>query len=403
MDALRFNPLINRNFALLAIGYFTSLCGDSIHQVALIWWLYNVTGSPGTTGLLTMAAMIPALVLGPYLGVLADRLDRRRIVYSMDFCRAAVIGAIALLAFYGRLRIWHVVLSSVLIGIISSFFSPACSALIPQLVGVENLQRAQSVTQAFGGMVGIFGPVIGGLLVSSFGYATAFLVNAIALMLSGISEVFIRCGYMPLDNEADGWKALKKAVDFTFGTPTIIGILLVFGLMNFALAPLSSVTVPYIIKDRLGKTATELGLVMTFLSIGSITGSVMMGTMKNPRRRSPMIVLAGIGIGLALISWIMIPTLWWFYAISVVSGFMMVIITINAGVLLLSHTPDNMRGKMTAFTHFITSLLSPISLALFSLVARANMDLVFYFPAVTGLLIMSASLFLLKVRGFKQL
>ncbi len=398
-----FNPLINRNFALLAVGHFTSMVGDSIHQVALIWWLYNVTGSPGTTGLLTMASMIPALILGPYLGVLADKFNRRRIVYSMDFCRAFVIGCIAALSFTGRLEIWHVVVSSILIGIIASFFNPAASAMVPRLVGVDRLQQAQSASQALSGMVGIFGPALGGLLVSGFGYAPAFLANAVMLLCSGISEMFIKYEHVAPKEHEDNISALKKAICFTFGTPTILGILLVFGLMNFALAPLASVTVPYIIKDRLGKSATELGLVMTFLSIGSIAGSLVMASMKNPTRRSRMIVLAGICIGLALTSWLFIPTLLWFYTISMVSGFMMVMININAGVLLLTHTPDNMRGKMTAFTHFVTSFMSPISLALFSMVARADVGLVFYFPAVTGFIIMLSSAGLLRVKGFRQL
>lgn len=397
------NPFINRDFTLLAVGQFTSMIGDSIHQVALIWWLYNVTGSPSTTGLLTMAAMIPALILGPYMGVLADKMDRRRIVFMMDFCRAAVIGTVALLAFYDRLEIWHMVLSSILISIISSLFNPAATAMIPKLVGLDNLQRAHSVTQALSGMVGIFGPVLGGLLVSSFGYATAFLVNAVALLFSGLSEMFIRYEHAKPEADEGNIGALMKAVRFTFSMPTILGILLIFGIMNFALAPLGNITVPYIIKDRLGYGATELGLVMTFLSVGSILGSLLMGAIKNPKRRSRMMVLAGMTIGLALTSWLIQPTLWWFYSIAAISGFMMVIININAGVLLMSVTPDDMRGKMTAFTHFVTSFMSPLSLAIFSMVARNDAGLVFYFPAVTGIIIALASLGLNLVKGFRQL
>lgn len=397
------NPFINRDFTLLAVGQFTSMIGDSIHQVALIWWLYNVTGSPGTTGLLTMAAMIPALILGPYMGVLADKMDRRRIVFGMDFCRAAVIGAVAVLAFTDRLEIWHMVLSSMLIGVISSFFNPAASAMVPKLVGLDNLQRAHSVSQALSGMVGIFGPVLGGLLVTSLGYATAFLINAISLLFSGISETFIRYEHKPPEAAEGNIGALMKAVRFTFSMPTIFGLLLVFGIMNFALAPLGSITVPYIIKDRLGYGATELGLVMTFLSVGSIIGSLLMGAMKNPKRRSRMMVLAGISVGLALTSWLLKPTLWWFYTIAAISGFMMVIININAGVLLMSVSPDDMRGKITAFTNFVVSFMSPLSLAIFSMVARLDAGLVYYFPAVTGVIIALASIGLNWIKGFRQL
>lgn len=397
------NPFINKDFALLSIGQFTSMIGDSIHQVAIIWWLYNITGSPGTTGLLTMAAMIPSLILGPYMGVLADKLNRRRIVYGMDFCRAAVIGTITVLAFTGRLQIWHMVLSNILIGIIASLFTPAATAMVPSLVGIDKLQKAQSVIQAMQGMVGIFGPALGGLLVSTFGYATAFLINAIMLFCSGVSEVFITYHHISPGREESNLNALMKAVRFTFGMPTILGVLLIFGIMNFALAPIGSVTVPYIIKTQLGYGATELGLVMTFLSIGSITGSILMGTLKNPKRLSRLMVLAGIGVGIALTSWLLKPTLTWFYTICVISGVMMVIININAGVLLMSVTPDDMRGKMTAFTHFVVSFMSPISLAIFSMIAKADPNLVFYFPAVTGVIIALASMSMMLVKGFRHM
>lgn len=81
----------------------------------------------------------------------------------------------------------------------------------------------------------------------------------------------------------------------------------------------------------------------------------------------------------------------------------MVIININAGVLLMSVTPDDMRGKMTAFTHFVVSFMSPISLAIFSMIAKADPNLVFYFPAVTGVIIALASMSMMLVKGFRHM
>ncbi|HQJ23717.1 MAG TPA: MFS transporter, partial [Bacillota bacterium] len=121
------NPLINKDFALLAIGQFVSSIGDNVHRVALVWWVYNVTGSPSITGMLSLASMIPAIVLSPYMGVLADKWDRRRIVYGMDYLRGAIIASVALLSFAGKLEVWHMVLSSVLISACSSLFNPAVS------------------------------------------------------------------------------------------------------------------------------------------------------------------------------------------------------------------------------------------------------------------------------------
>ena len=397
------NPLLNRDFALLAVGQFVSAIGDAIHRVALIWWIYNITGSPSATGLLTLASMIPSILLSPFMGVFADRWDRRRIVYWMDYIRGGIIAAVAILSFYGRLEIWHLVLSSVLVSACSSLFNPAVNAMIPGLVGEDKLQKAQGLTQTLTGLVGIIGPALGGVLVASIGYSTVFLLNAVSFILSAISEMFIRYKQVRREKGKGHLADMAGAIRFALGMPTIIGILLVFAMMNFSLAHLGPVTIPYLIKERLGSGSAQLGLTMTAISVGGIVGSLFMGLMKNPRRRSTFITIGAVIMGTFLLSWPLLPSLYWLYFICAMIGLAASLVNINAGVLFMQITPDEMRGRLSAFMSTISQFMAPIGLSLFSIVAASDKSRIFYFPVASGVLVLIFALALLAVKGYRDL
>ncbi len=397
------NPLINRDFALLSIGQFVSAIGDGIHRVALIWWIYNVTGSPSTTGLLSLASMIPSILLSPYMGVLADRWDRRKIVYMMDYARGAVIAAVAVLSFTGSLRTWHLVASSVLVSACSSLFNPAVSAMIPGLVGMDKLQKAQGMLQMMMGMVGIIGPALGGALVAAIGYSAVFLMNAISFVLSAVSEMFIKYKQAVHASKRGHFAEMAEAMRFALGMPTIMGILLVFAMMNFSVSHLGSLTLPYLIKARLAAGSAELGFSMTAISVGGIAGSLLMGVLKNPKRRSNLITAGAVVMGGFLASWVILPQLMWLYVINAAVGFAASLININAGVIFVQVTPDRMMGKLSAFMNSLTQFMAPIGLSLFSLAAKSNEGLIFYYPVVSGILILSITLGMLAIKGYREL
>ncbi|OQB47770.1 MAG: putative multidrug-efflux transporter [Firmicutes bacterium ADurb.Bin153] len=397
------NPLINKDFALLAIGQFVSSVGDNVHRVALVWWVYNVTGSPSVTGMLSLASMIPAIVLSPYMGVLADKWDRRKIVYGMDYLRGAIIAAIAALSFTGRLEVWHMVVSSVLVSACSSLFNPAVTAMMPGLVGMDRMQKAQGAFNTLMGLVGIIGPAVGGALVATVGYSMAFLLNAISFALSALSEMFIEYKTVPVKSDKGNFTQMLEAMKFTFAMPTIMGILLVFSMMNFSISHMGSITIPYLVKDVLAKGSRELGYTMTSISVGGILGSMLMGAVGNPKRRSVAITVGGALLGGFLVSWLLMPRILWLYFVMAVVGFSASIININAGVLFVKVAPDEMLGKLSAFMGTVSGFMSPVGLSLFSLLAATNKSLVFYFPAVSGFLILFFTFGLFLIRGYRDI
>lgn len=397
------NPLINKDFALLAIGQFVSSIGDNVHRVALVWWVYNVTGSPSITGMLSLASMIPAIVLSPYMGVLADKWDRRRIVYGMDYLRGAIIASVAILSFAGKLEVWHMVLSSVLISACSSLFNPAVSAMMPGLVGMDKMQRAQGSFNTLMGLVGIIGPAIGGALVATVGYSMAFLLNAVSFTLSALSEMFIEYKTVPMKSDKGNFAQMVEAMKFTFAMPTIMGILLVFSMMNFSLSHLGSITIPYLVKDVLAKGSRELGYTMTSISVGGILGSMLMGIVKDPKRRSAAIAFGGALMGGFLLSWSFIPRMAWLYVMLAIMGFSASIININAGVLFVKVAPNEMLGKLSAFMNTASSFMAPVGLSLFSLLAATDKSWVSFFPAASGVLILFFTFGLFLIKGYRDI
>ena len=178
-------PLKRRDFALLSAGMSISLIGDGVFVVAIAWQVYDLTSSPVALSLCGLAwslGMLCFLLLG---GAVADRVDRRLQMVVADLLRGATVAAMAVLALTGVVEVWQLVALSALFGIGEAFFTPAFSALIPQLVPAGDLVQANALQEVMRpATTRLAGPALGGLLVAAFGAATAFLVDAASFALA---------------------------------------------------------------------------------------------------------------------------------------------------------------------------------------------------------------------------
>jgi MFS family permease len=151
-----FSVLRRRNFALLWIGQFVSLCGDWLLIVALPFYVYQLTGSILQTGIMLTAELLPRIVLGSLAGVFVDRWDRRWTMLISDLLRAGVL--LLLLLVHSRDLLWLVYVVAVLQSMIGQFFTPAVSALTPSLVEEHQLVAANSLESFNDAVTRFIGP-----------------------------------------------------------------------------------------------------------------------------------------------------------------------------------------------------------------------------------------------------
>src|SRR5919202_4335568 len=176
--------LRQRNFALLWFGQLISLVGDWVLLLALPFFVYELTGSTLATGGIFMALTLPRLALGSVAGVFVDRWDRRRTMIAADLARAAVLLLLLLVRSPGQ--VWLVYVAAFLEAAISHFFSPAKNALLPRLVGEEQLVPANSLNSLSESLTRLVGPALGGVLFSALGIGPVVAIDSASFLVSGL-------------------------------------------------------------------------------------------------------------------------------------------------------------------------------------------------------------------------
>ena len=187
--------LMNRNFFLLWQGQLVSQTGSAVFSIAMMFWIKHTTGSATLMGLIAMVSALPMVIFGPIGGTFADRHSRRLIIIYGDILRGAVNFSLGVLLFLapGAIEATFIWLfaGSIIGGIIMSFFNPAISASIPDLVPKEKIAAANSLNQFAVQVTSFLGMGIGGVLYRVLGMPLLAVVNGLSFLFSAFSESFI--------------------------------------------------------------------------------------------------------------------------------------------------------------------------------------------------------------------
>src|SRR5512133_2198419 len=178
------SSLKHRPFALLWIGQTTSRLGDSLHRIALAWWVLEKTGSATAMVTVFVLSQIPLLIFLLIGGIVVDRFPRLRIMFLSDLLSGVVVTFIAVFAWLDLLQIWHIYVASLLFGFVEAFFFPAYQSVIPQITPTDMLTSANSLNGVSGRLTGIIGPMIGAGLVAAGGTPLAFALDALSFFIS---------------------------------------------------------------------------------------------------------------------------------------------------------------------------------------------------------------------------
>src|SRR5262245_34624192 len=177
-----FRSLEHRNFRLLWFGTLVSHSGDWMDQIALNWLVYQLTDSAIYLGVLNFCRMVPILIFTLLGGVVADRVERRRLMFFTQTAALLLALALAVLVSSGLVQIWMVLLVAVGRGIMMSFNQPARQSLISELVPRHDLMNAIALNSATLNLTRVLGPALGGVLIATIGVAGVFYLNAASFL-----------------------------------------------------------------------------------------------------------------------------------------------------------------------------------------------------------------------------
>lgn len=397
--------LFSKDFTLVVIGQIISLFGNAGIRFALPLYLLNLTGSSALYGTVTACAFIPAILLSPVGGIVADRINKRNIMVILDFFTAAVILTFSMLMNRAELILLLTVTLMLLYGIAGAY-QPAVQASIPVLVSQEHFMAANSVINTISSFASLTGPVLGGILYSAYGLEPVLRVCMICFILSAVMEIFI---IIPFEKQtADGGilktarRDIAESIHFIRREKPVIGrvVLVVCGI-NLFLSAMIIVALPYLITEVLNLEVSQANRLYGFaqgaLAAGGLFGGICAGVFADKLKicKSGRLIAAcavcvfPIGASLILFSSGMIN----FIVITVCCFIAMVfstIFTVQMMSLIQRETPQNLIGKVISVVLTVSMCAQPLGSALYGVlfeVCAGCEFVVVFFAGIVSLMI----------------
>ncbi len=355
----------NRNFILLWVGQTISIIGDNLYYLALMWWVLEKTGSTAAMATVAICSAIPSVILGPIAGTYADRIDRKKLLISMDFGRAILIATPAVFLWLGALQVWHIYILAVLLSTMSTFFNPTLSAFIPQIVETENLTRANSLTQLSFSISGILGPSLAGVLVAFVGTPSVMLLDAVSFFVSGtaILLILVKKAEVATAEKRKFLHELKEGFVYIKNTQFVLSMVLLASVLNFFAGPIG-IFMPVVAKNVLNAGSEGFGFLASAASVGGLLGSLCLGLLGDIKHKG-LVILGGIFLGGWAIAFFGISThLWASLFILGLFGFFISLTNVVLASVFQSLVPNQLQGRVFGTLNTMSMGLRPISLAL---------------------------------------
>lgn len=278
---MNFKLLKDRNFMLLMIGKITSLIGSSMQSFALSLFVLAATGSATQFASIMAIALIPQLILGPFVGVFVDWFDRKKLMIGLDLLSGIVVAIFAAMYFVtGELPLVAIYILVIILSLISTIFQPTIQTVIPTITQKEDLVEANSLNSLIMSLGNVIAPALAGVLYGAFGLRFIFVVNAISFFASALIEYFLVIPKTHKVKEKLSMEAFFKdfteGIRFALGQKTILSIVTLAMMLNFALGSFSIGTT-YICKTILGVSDFQYGLEQSVGVVAMMIASLCTG------------------------------------------------------------------------------------------------------------------------------
>ncbi|WP_073708033.1 MFS transporter [Glutamicibacter sp. 0426] len=364
-------PLHHRDYRLLLGAVGLSLFGTGMWTIVMVFQVLSIDNSP--TALSMVAACLSGGLFAFALlgGVAADRFSKRSIIITVQATNLAAVAMVTLLAFSGGIQLWHMAIASAMLGAGSAFFYPAYSAFLPTILPTEELLAANGLEGALRPTMqqGI-GPAIGGMIVGAFLPMHGALVVALLYAMALSLVIFIRPDPRR-PKEIDRTAApqgifadLHEGISFTVKTRWLFWTLVFACLMTLIIMGPIEVLIPFIARDNFVNGEQAFGFLLTAFGIGGAVGSLVISSLRMPRRYLSVMVL-GWGAGTIPLALLGITTSFWVMAAALfIVGFSSGAGMVIWGTLLQQRVPATMIGRVASLDFFITIALMPLSIAL---------------------------------------
>lgn len=357
-----FRAFRHRNYRLFYFGQGLSLIGTWMQRIAIVWLVYRLTQSPEVLGTVDFAGQIVGVVLIPLAGVFLDRWNRYRVIlWTQAFSMVQAL-ALAVLVYSNSIAVWHIVLLSMLLGIINSFDMPARQAFVSQIVDDKaDLPNAIALNSALFNSARIIGPSVAGLAIAVFGEGLCFLFNGLSYFaVLGALLAIKLTRPQPLATETDNiLQGLKEGIVYTYQSLPIRMVLLLLvlvSLVGFPILPLMPLFAGQVLKG----SAATLGWLMAAFGLGALMGTVFLASRKSVVGLEKAIAITATTFALGLIAFSLSTTLWVSLGLAVIMGFGMIAQMASTNTIVQTFVDEDKRGRVMSLYVLSFGGIAPI-------------------------------------------
>lgn len=295
----------NRNYRLFFFGQTISFTGTWMQLVAQSWLVLEITGSGTAVGVVFALQFLPMMLLAPYAGVIADRVDKRRLLMRVQVLAILAAGAMGVVTAAGKVNPAVVYSLALMLGVAQSFDNPVRQSFVVEMVGIERATNAVSLNTVMINTTRIAGPALAGLLIARVGAAACFLVNALSYVAAFFSYLLMRPAELERSEPVEQRRGqLREAFRYISGVPDLWIPLAMVGIVG-TLAFNFQVVIPVFVRQEFGRGPESFGGIVALAGVGSMVGGLLIASLSRPRRR--YLVLAAVLFGVFLGAFALAP------------------------------------------------------------------------------------------------
>ncbi|GAB2641538.1 MFS transporter [Gordonia jinhuaensis] len=339
-----FASLAVPNYRLYFGGQAISLIGTWMQATAQSWLVLTLSNSATMLGVVVALQTVPVLVLGPYAGVVADRVDRRTLMIALQSIMGVLAAILAALTLSGVIAVWQIAILAVALGINNAFENPSRQAFIHQIVGESLIRNAVTLNSVMVNAARAIGPAVAGVLLAAVGAGWCFAINAASFVAVVVSLVAMNSAQIIYEKPVARAKGqLREGLVYVSRRPVLWAPLVMMGLVG-TLAYEFQVSLPAAAKESFDGGSTAYGFMTSAMGVGAVVGGLIVAARGSTGLRP--LTLAALGFGITIAITAAAPSL----AVAIIAlffvGWLSVTFMSTGNATLQLNSSPQMRGRV---------------------------------------------------------
>ncbi len=348
-------------FPVLLSGETISVLGSALAGYAISIFSFQQTHSVTSYSMISLAAIVPGLLIAPFVGQWVDRWPRKRVMLLANGASAILTTGVALLAASPRLALWHIGVLSALNAVASSFHVVAFEAATTMVVSPQRLGRASGAAQTGLALAHLVAPAAAGALIAVMSFAGVLALDAASFLVALVAIAITHIPEPRASMSEPHERSLLFGLRYVWQRPGLFGTLVVQSVMNFAMGMATVLLLPLVVALA---SPTAFGLVMSAAGFGMLAGGLAMAASGGPRRRVTALGVGGIMMSLALLLTGLIHVVWGLAIAAFVVGLAVPLVNASTQVIWQTKVPPELQGRIFATRQVLVGAMLPLALLL---------------------------------------